>query len=171
MPDEVLWDLRQKAWTPKHGVYHRLTVYISEPLFSSEHLCNLAPFQSGKLGYTALKTPNVLFSENSLLISEAAPGCCSGFPEPNRTSQSSWEMQVLPDSSRFTSGVWIFEVPFFETSSPYYQLETTATATWAQTLYQAEYNHCFLNPERKPRFQELTCPGHSAYAWRRWRGI
>ena len=131
MPDEVLWDLRQKAWTPKHGVYHRLTVYISEPLFSSEHLCNLAPFQSGKLGYTALKTPNVLFSENSLLISEAAPGCCSGFPEPNRTSQSSWEMQVLPDSSRFTSGVWIFEVPFFETSSPYYQLETTATSTYS----------------------------------------
>lgn len=107
-----------------------MTVYISEPLFSSEHLCNLAPFQSGELGYTALKTTNVLFSENSLLISEAAPGCCSGFPEPNRASQSSWERQVLPDFSRFTPGVKIFAVPF-ETSSPYSQLEATATATYS----------------------------------------
>lgn len=107
--------------------------YMSlNPPFSFEHLCNLAPFQSECTTWGAgtilpLKTPNVLFSENSLFLSEAALGCCSRFLEPNRTSQSSWERQVPPGSSRFTPGMRTRAVLFFAGLLPHLHGKTIGT--------------------------------------------
>lgn len=83
----------------------------------------------GELGTLPFKTPNVLFSENSLFISEAAFGCYSRFPEPSRASQSSWGRQVLPSPP-----------------GPYLGQE------------QRTFEVSFLVGPRPPGFQLKTCP-------------
>lgn len=85
MPGKVLWDPKMKGCGPINMELGTAWCYVSlNPSFSSEHLCNLAPFQSehttwGAGGKLPLKIPSVLFSEDSLFVSEAALGCCSGF--------------------------------------------------------------------------------------------
>lgn len=132
MPGKVLWDPKMKGFGPITMEFGIAWCYMSlNPPFSPEHLCNLAPFQSECITWEAgsilpLKIPNVLFSENSLFLSEAALGCCSRFLEPNRTSQSSWERQVLPGSSRFTPGMRTCALRFFAGLPPCLHVKTTA---------------------------------------------
>lgn len=107
--------------------------HASESLsFSTEQLCNLAPFKSlhtvwGAGDTLPFKTPNVLFSENSLFISEATFGCYPRFSEASRTSWSSRVMQVLiaPPGPHLRQEQRTFEVSFLVGSRPPgFQLET-----------------------------------------------
>lgn len=89
MPGKVLWDPKMKGFGCINMEFGIAWCYMTLNLpFSPEQHCNLAPFQSecttwGAGSILPLRTPNVLFSENSLFLSEAVLGCCSGSPEPN----------------------------------------------------------------------------------------
>lgn len=106
MPGKMLWDPKMKGFGPINMKFGTAWWYMSlNPSFSPENLCNLAPFQSehttwGAESIVPLKIPNVLFSENSLFVSEAALGCCSGF----------LTQQNLPEQLGETGAFWLLQI-------------------------------------------------------------
>lgn len=119
MPGKMLWDPKMKGFGPINMKFGIAWWYMSlNPSFSPENLCNLAPFQSehttwGAESIVPLKIPNVLFSENSLFVSEAAVGCCPGF----------LTQQNLPEQLEETGAFWLLQIH-----------------TWSPILWRAMYH-------------------------------